>query len=369
MKPGLLCSLPPILLAIVFDVSGARIAGAGNLGRPGPAGAEGFHDPEWHIWCGAPIQGDDGRFHLLYSRWPLSAGFAPGWALRSEIAHAVADRPLGPYRHTAVVLPARGLNPATGVKYWDADVTHNPNILRLPDGRFALFYMGNHGDGKSYPMHRNNQRIGVALADRPEGPWRRFDRPVLDVGARPGDFDSLCVTNPAAAVTPDGTILLVYKAVTQAPGKEMGGVVRHGVARAEKIEGPYIKLGTDVFEGEGTAGAATWMLVEDPFIWWADGAWHGLGRDAAGRYTGDKGAIARFVSADGRHWRPAVPALFVPGAFRYADGRVSDHRLERPALLFEKGQPTVLFGAADGYPKKRGVVSRNVQFPLIPPSP
>ena len=35
--------------------------------------------------------------------------------------------------------------------------------------------MGEYGDGKNYPMHRNHQRIGVAIAANPAGPWKRLD--------------------------------------------------------------------------------------------------------------------------------------------------------------------------------------------------
>ncbi len=49
-------------------------------------------------------------------------------------------------------------------EFWDADVTHNPNVL-FHDGKYYLFYMGQFGDGKNYPMHRNHQRIGVAVAE------------------------------------------------------------------------------------------------------------------------------------------------------------------------------------------------------------
>ncbi|WP_425616492.1 hypothetical protein NA78x_000138 [Anatilimnocola sp. NA78] len=26
-------------------------------------------DPDYNIWCGAPIKGDDGMDHVFYSRW------------------------------------------------------------------------------------------------------------------------------------------------------------------------------------------------------------------------------------------------------------------------------------------------------------
>mgnify|MGYP000060552607 CR=1 FL=1 len=93
----------------------------------------------YHVWCGAPVKGGDGKYHLFYSRWPKSVGFAPGWAIHSEIAYAVADQPQGPYRHVNVALPARPLNPKTGKKYWDGDATHNPNLLRHPNGKYYLY--------------------------------------------------------------------------------------------------------------------------------------------------------------------------------------------------------------------------------------
>src|SRR5690242_16012391 len=53
---------------------------------------------DWCIWCGSMIQGEDGRYHLFYSRWPRKLGHV-AWVTHSEVARAVADNPLGPYRH------------------------------------------------------------------------------------------------------------------------------------------------------------------------------------------------------------------------------------------------------------------------------
>lgn len=336
--------------------------------QPAPLTAR-FSDPGWHIWCGAPIRGDDGKYHLLYSRWPVAVGFAPGWALHSEIAHAVADRPLGPYTFVDVALPARGVNPATGKKFWDGDVTHNPNVVRHPNGKFYLFYMGNYGDGKDYPTHRNHQRVGVAVADSPAGPWRRFDQPIVDVSADPTAFDSLCVTNPAAAVRPDGGILLIYKAVQIIAGKPMGGNVRFGAALAEKPEGPYVKTPGRILEPETAAGASHWMVAEDPFVWFSarDGRrYYAVARDVVGQFTGAKGGLALFQSADGLTWKPAPHPKVLGAKPLWADGTSGAAQVERPALLFEGDRPVALFGATDGY-RKDGRTSFNVQFPLVWP--
>ncbi len=141
--------------------------------RPVPSGAV-FESPDWCIWCGSAVRGDDGKCHLLYSRWPSKLGHN-AWVTHSAVARAVADSSTGPYRHAEVVLPARG------EKFWDGSCTHNPTILRVGK-KFCLYYMGNVGDGVLPPKgvnwtHRNHQRIGVATADSPAGPWTRLDHP------------------------------------------------------------------------------------------------------------------------------------------------------------------------------------------------
>ena len=345
------------------DARGGGDLDLGAMVQPVPADAR-FSDPAWHVWCGAPTRTADGKCHLFFSRWPVEKGFAPAWAIYSEIAYAVADRVEGPYGFVNVALPARGRS------FWDGTTTHNPNVLQK-DGRFYLFYMGNTGDG-TYATHRNHQRIGVAVADRPEGPWTRFDRPIVDVSADKTAFDSLCVTNPAAAVRPDGGILLIYKAVEYVEGKTMGGRVRYGAALADRPAGPYTKRPGHVFEARGDdAGggdAKTWMLAEDPFVWFSaryGRRYYAVARDVVGRFTGSAGGLALFESGDGLDWRPAVHPVVLGNRFRWADGRWSEKNVERPALLIgDDGTPVALFGASGGYLKQ---ASYNVRIPLAAP--
>ena len=332
--------------------------------RPLPA-ANRFGVNGYHVWCGAPVKGPDGKFHLFYSRWPAKVGFAPGWAMHSEIAYAVSDHAAGPYRHVNVALPPRGLNPASGREYWDADVTHNANAF-FHNGKYHLYYSGNHGDGKSYPMHRNHQRIGLAIAENPAGPWKRLDHPIVDITDDRKSFDSLCVTNPAACVRPDGGVLLIYKAVQFIEGKEMGGKVRYGAARADKPEGPYVKTPGHIFEAEKPG--EHWMVAEDPFLWFSrkyGNRYYAATRDVVGSFTGSSGGICLFESEDGLNWKSAVTPKILERTYVLEGGTRSKSPIERPVLLIENEEPTYLFGAADGYPKNGGV-STNVQIPLAP---
>jgi hypothetical protein len=79
--------------------------------EPVPTSAK-FEDPGYIVWCGTVVRGDEGKYHMLYSRWPRKLGHY-AWVTHSEVAHAVADNPLGPYKFSGVALPARGK------EYWD----------------------------------------------------------------------------------------------------------------------------------------------------------------------------------------------------------------------------------------------------------
>ena len=140
-----------------------------------------FKEPGYDVWCGTMVRGDDQKYHLFYSRWPRNLTHK-AWVTHSEVAHAIADHPLGPYTPVGGILPARGR------EFWDGLCTHNPAVIRA-GGKYYLYYMGTTGDGiVQQPLnwtHRNNQRIGVAVADKPEGPWKRFDKPLIDVSPEP----------------------------------------------------------------------------------------------------------------------------------------------------------------------------------------
>ena len=351
-----------VLLCSLCSVSGMAAATAeldlGARVQPLPI-ANRFTEPGYHVWCGSPLRTADGRYYLFYSRWPEAATFHPGWAIRSEIAYAIADRAEGPYHPVNVALPARG------AVFWDGSSTHNPTVIQVGT-RFALFYTGNTGNG-SYWIHRNNQRIGVALADKPEGPWTRFDHPIIEVSNDPTAFDALCVANPAACLRPDGSILLHYKGVAKDPTKEpKGGVVRYGAALAERPEGPYTKVPSRIFLPPEGAKANHWMAAEDSFIWYSElygKQYYAVVRDVSGLFTGESGGIALFQSVDGLDWKLAAQPKVLGKNYLLADGKRSAARLERPMVLIENGEPMYLFGAADGFAKE-GKTSANVQIPL-----
>ncbi len=309
-----------------------------------------FADPDYFIWCGSPIKGDDGKYHLFYSRWPKKFGFQ-AWVTHSEVARAVSDSPFGPYKHADVTLSPRGK------EFWDGLCTHNPTVQKF-GGKYYLYYMGNTGDGENTKglnwTHRNNQRVGVAVADKPEGPWTRFDKPVI--APTPGFYDALCLANPSVVARPGGGYLMVYKAVADKKPLPFGGPVLHCVATSDNPIGPFKKEVKPVFVKEGVHFAA-----EDPYVWVQNGRYFAIVKDFAGHFTNAGKSLALFESADGLKWDVAPHALVSNLEVKWQDGRTQKmNLLERPQLLIENGVPIALYCAAD-----EGTGSTvNLQIPL-----
>jgi hypothetical protein len=316
-----------------------------------------FIDPDYYIWCGSAVRGDDGLYHLYYSRWPRKLGHY-AWVTHSEIAHATSTSPTGPFRHVNVALKPRGKD------YWDGLCTHNPTILRI-GSKYYLYYMGNSGDGVAMPTlnwsHRNNQRIGVAVAESPNGPWQRFDQPVLDVSTNSDAPDALMTSNPTVAVRPDGGVLMVYKAVGKQRPMPFGGPVVHLTATANSPTGPFTKQLKPIFLAPGIDFPA-----EDPFIWFSRAAqqYYAVVKDNNGHFTKAGKSLALWRSANGFNWELAPNPLVTTTEYRLADGRVRRvNSLERPQLVFgANGEPVALLAAADDDPKREH--SYNLQIPI-----
>jgi len=303
--------------------------------------------PGWHVWCGTATRGPDGAYYLLFSRWPEEAGFE-AWATHSEIAVAVSDTPDGPYRLVDTVFPR-------AAQRWD-DVTHNPAVVEI-GGRYVLYYMGTHGpplpEGSvpadaTWWAYRDNQRIGVAVADHPAGPWTRFDAALLDAGEE-GAWDAVLTNNPTATVLADGRVLMMYKGVSRGPS---GDVVSAGVAIADGPLGPFVRQQAPAVSG--TAVGEDWA-VEDPFIWRDGDRLLAVMKDFSGAFArGGPRSLALLESRDGLSWQPCPLPLALPQRLRHAErGIIEPFRLERPQLLLVDGRPIAFLCAVLETPDAR----------------
>ena len=321
--------------------------------QPVPVAAKFINDTSY-IWCGTLVKSHiDQKYHLFYSRWPRKLGMA-AWVTHSEVAHAVSNSPFGPFEFRDIALPIRGAN------FWDGMVTHNPTI-HFFGGKYYLYYTGNFGDGKvTSPglnwTHRNNQRIGVAVADDPNGPWKRFDRPIIDVSPNTTAYDAQMIANPSVSQMPDGRYLMVYKAVAKKKPQPFGGPVVHLTAIADRPEGPFIKQNKPIFTAENVDFPA-----EDPFVWYQDNCYYAIVKDMKGSFTKAGRSLALFYSPDGLDWKLAKHPLVSTLNIKWEDGANQKlEALERPQLFFENGKMVALLCAVNESLDH----SYNVQIPL-----
>ena len=298
----------------------------------------GFRMEGYWVWCGSVIKGDDGKYHMFASRWPKPPGFGPYWLTNSEIVHAVSDTPVGPYKFSDVALPPRG------AEYWDGQMTHNPAIRKYKD-TYLLYYTGTTYKGErpsatnriseTHPTKleaHQHERIGLATSKSPYGPWKRLDKPILDV--RPNSWEQYLVSNAAPLVMKDGRVMLYYKGVTKLT------VHAIGLAIADRFDGEYKRVSDQPLNmGIG---------AEDPFIWMESGKYKALMLDHERKYSPDK-EIFFATSDDGIRWSVPENAIAVSRNIKMADGTIQRvGKTERPHVLIENGRPTHVFFAVSG---------------------
>lgn len=289
----------------------------------------------YYVWCCAPVFDKEGKVHVFYSRWPEKYKMG-GWIHKSEIAHAVADKPEGPYTYVETVLAPRP-------GYFDATTCHNPH-MQYVDGTYYLFYMGN-SDGTVY-----TKRIGMAKSGSLDGPWERCEKPLLEAG-KSGEWDDCNTTNPAFVSHPDGQAWLYYKSWNKEAYQNEKGTIRanrkYGLAIADNIEGKYKRIKENPVVDLSKYGDN--KQVEDAYVYIEDGKFKMLMRDM-GYFDHEAGLI--FESEDGINWSEPQIAWFGADAY-LQEPPAPKHlkrygRFERPQLLMKNGKPAYLFNAMQG---------------------
>ncbi|MEN1682120.1 MAG: glycoside hydrolase family protein [Planctomycetota bacterium] len=233
----------------------------------------GVEDNQWCYWGGNPVLGADGKYHIAVCRWPESTGHH-GW-FESEVAHCVSDNPIGPYRVTQTIVK-KG---------------HNPEVLRLPNGRFAL-----------HVLNGNN----VYEADKMQGPWSRVGTiRISSRGFRPTDRVG---SNLTTEFRPDGSVIVMKKDGDVA-------ISRSGVV------GPYQMVSANNY-------ARATGYPEDPVVWRSRHQYHAIYNHAQDR----KSAYMR--SLDGVHWRHETGLPYDASTTFYENGVSNQwYKIERPKVL------------------------------------
>jgi hypothetical protein len=182
----------------------------------------------------------DRRYHVFTVE--MTNGCPIGdYITNSQIVHATADSPLGPFAIQSLALPP---------------FHHNPTIIGpTPDGYYLIYSIGNtntaveqipceqavpahcdraHSFCRGSHMPNSNGRINLAYSKSVHGPWT--EKVILPYDADNNASAWNCENNnPTATILKNGTIFLVYRAdpCKAAAGGGAGGGESLGVATAE----------------------------------------------------------------------------------------------------------------------------------------
>lgn len=319
-----------------------------------------FFSDDYYTWCSSVIRGEDGRYHMFYSRWPhgrrspdddamnyIFDGFR-GWCKYSEIAYAVSDKLNGPYKYVSTILKGNG-----DAGRWDRFTMHNPQIRKF-GSYYYLYYISNSfdsllqfkdaskmtGDWKHWLKYNCTQKIGVikskSIHSLVNGNYERSSMPLM----APDNINTFEVaTNPTVTMGPDGKYYMMYKS-----RKPNVGNMTFWMATSDKPDGPYKMLG-EVF-------TSSEMACEDPCMWYDKKRKRFYA--AVKYYSNSKqlvpqfGALALITSIDGLHWQAAAHPLISLRAIKMKNGnKIELAHLERPFVVTDNnGQPVALFAAA-----------------------
>lgn len=290
-----------------------------------------FKTEGYYNWCSSIIKGEDGMYHLFYSRWKKEYTFT-GWLTHSEAAHAVSENPAGPWKYKETVLKSGGK------RNWDAITVHNPKIKKF-DGKYYLYYIStNLGDkdyseqelietaqtGYSHPnwsILRPNQRVGVAVASSINGPWERMDEPLIEPS---GPITTLTV-NPAIAQGKDAKFYLIVKGDKP---NDTNYVRNQAVAISSSPTGPFSMQSKPVID---------YMDTEDVSMWYDSK------RDSFYGVFHAHSFIGMISSPDGVHWGKASEYKLMSKEVLLSNGdKITPDRLERPFVYVENNEPQVM---------------------------
>lgn len=165
---------------------------------------------------------------------------------------------------------------------YDDRAVFTPEVL-VYGGRYFLVYQ----TVKAPYQNRTKEHIAIAHSDSPFGPWVKSDAPILSPAEngvwkgeeddrfqveKRGDFDSHKVHDPCL-LRYRGKFYLYYKGETMGEGMNFGGrEIKHGVAVAENVLGPYKKSaynpvsnsGHEVVVWEYKGGIASLLTTDGP---------------------------------------------------------------------------------------------------------
>ncbi len=324
-----------------------------------------------NVWGATVTRHTDGLYYMLFSTWDTHQGFSSDWYYHSEIGYAVSTELGGPYVYMGSALDKTYSNTTNeapvkwqyGTDTATIDVFHNPTVMHSEkDGKYYLYFMGTSTDNTDKTHGR--QRVGVAYADSPAGPWTVMDTPVIDV--REDSWDYKFTANPSVMEIRNEDGSYTYYALYKGSGKYEGqSLTATGVGTATSPLGPFTRADAPIMRDPEIG-----FSVEDCYVWQSEGKYYALAKDMTrGNWTGVTGAYsyALFESADGENWALSENKLAFKNEILWERGTQQVSHLERSQLYLEKGIPFMLLNATtiNGKSPYNNHQPYNVQTPLL----
>lgn len=292
-----------------------------------------FRNEEYFQWCSSIILGEDGLYHLCYSRWRRDLTFDGGWLTHSEIAHAVARRPEGPYKYVKTLMDFEKDFYEPGEKI----TAHNPK-LKYFDGKYYIYFCSTYSDRAigneelietarvaythpNWKMLRENQRTFVAVSDSMDGPYQIAETPLIEPS---GPITTLTV-NPAITKGRDGRYYLIVKG--DKPNTDRFER-NQAMAISDYPDRGFVMQDKPVIEDWDT---------EDMSIWYDRHTERYYAVFHAHTYIG------MMVSQNGIDWQKASDFVITKKRIERCDGDpILPDRLERPFVYADDGEPMCL---------------------------
>ncbi|WP_404308353.1 glycoside hydrolase family protein [Neorhodopirellula lusitana] len=175
-------------------------------------------EPGYHVWGSSPVIGPAGKTHLFVARWKIEEQFK-AWLTHCEIARYVSDQPEGPFVFQEVVVKGSGKKGD-----WDFQSPHNPSIQKVGQRYVLSYIANAGGtkqecvasqrigmmiaDGPEWPWKKVGDN-GMILAPPTDPSVWSYQ-------------SSVGVNNPALLEHPDGRFFLYYKALKKGDVRRMG---------------------------------------------------------------------------------------------------------------------------------------------------
>ena len=275
----------------------------------------GLEDPQlknWCYWDGNIVKGDDGKYHMLASRWGQNFHHGEGWNIDSKGTYAVSDNLIGPYHDMGLAWPQ-----------WNNGKGTNVIGVRTKDGKYAA-------------VTSEITQGEVLISDKPEGPYELLGEIKTDPN---GYYDGWILYNELdwgannnkedRRLEKMSNVMLIERH----DGRYMI-LARHCMPLVSEgdICGPYKAMGERAWWG--VEGIPQYRM-EDPTIWYSDGLYHIV----VNHYSKDH--TYHLTSEDGfDNWRyRGIAFRHDKDVFKYADGTINKwFIIQRPTVYVEDGE-------------------------------